>query len=321
MAAWRVTAVPSIAHHPRQPRLVTTRHTTLDARALILLLTCCALWGLNQVAAKLALQEFGPLWQAGLRSAVAGLLVLGWARWRGIQLFERDGSLGGGLLAGLLFALEFGAIFVGLQHTGASRMVVFIYLAPFVVAAGMPFIAKGERLTVRQTAGLLLAFGGVALAFAEGFGSGRQSLLGDALGLLGAVFWAGTTLTIRATRLSAVSAEKTLLYQLGVSALLLCAAALWTGEALPMSWSPRLVGLFGFQAVVVTFASYLVWFWLVRHYAATTLSAFTLSTPLFGLLAGVLLLGEPATLRLGLALAALAAGMALVHKKAQPPPT
>jgi drug/metabolite transporter (DMT)-like permease len=51
----------------------------------------------------------------------------------------------------------------------------------------------------------------------------------------------------------------------------------------------------GFQTVVVTFASYLVWFWLVRHYPATRISAFTLLTPVFGLLAGVLLLGEPVT--------------------------
>ena len=40
-----------------------------------------------------------------------------------------------------------------------------------------------------------------------------------------------------------------------------------------------------FQIVVVTFASYLVWFWLLRHYPATRLSAFTLLTPVFGLLA------------------------------------
>jgi drug/metabolite transporter (DMT)-like permease len=295
--------------------LSATRHATLTPSALALLLGCCALWGLNQVAAKLALSEIGPLWQAGLRSALAALLVLAWARLKGIPLFERDGSLPGGLLAGGLFAAEFACIFAGLQHTGASRMVVFIYLAPFIVAGGMPYIAHSERLSPRQTAGLVLAFGGVALAFSEGFGTGRQSLWGDALGLLAAVFWAGTTLSIRATRLASVSAEKTLLYQLGVSALLLCAGALWMGEALPLHWSLRLTGLFGFQAVVVTFASYLVWFWLVRHYAATTLSAFTLSTPLFGLLAGVALLGEQPTPRLGLALLALAAGMALVHKK------
>jgi len=80
-----------------------------------------------------------------------------------------------------------------------------------------------------------------------------------------------------------------------------------------VSW--RLLGLFGFQAVIVSFASYLAWFWLVRHYAATRLAVFTLSTPLFGLLAGALLLGEGISARLVLSLGALAAGIVLVNRR------
>jgi len=293
-----------------------TRHSHLDARAVSLLLLCCFLWGINQVAAKAALTEISPLWQAGLRSAVAGVLVWLWSASRGIRLFERDGSLGGGVLAGVLFAAEFACIFIGLQYTSASRMVVFIYLSPFVVALGMPWIARGEKLSGRQWIGLVLAFGAVAFAFAEGFsspGTSRQ-WWGDALGVAAAVLWGGTTLAIRGTTLSSAAAEKTLLYQLGVSALALCAAAAFAGEAAPLHWSPRLLGLFGFQAVIVSFASYLAWFWLMRHYAATRLAVFTLSTPLFGLLAGALLLGEGISPRLVAALVALAAGIVLVNK-------
>lgn len=298
------------------PAPAAARLTHLDPRAVALLLGCCLLWGINQVAAKAALTEIGPLWQAGLRSAVAGALVWLWAASRGIRLFERDGSAAGGLLAGLLFAGEFACIFLGLQYTSASRMVVFIYLAPFIVALGMPWIARGEALSARQWGGLLLAFGAMAFAFAEGFsapGTPRQ-WWGDALGVAAALLWGGTTLAIRGTRLGAAPAEKTLLYQLAVSALALCAAAAISGEALPVQWSLRLAGLFGFQAVIVTFASYLVWFWLVRHYAATKLSVFTLSTPLFGLLAGALLLGEGISARLVAALAALAVGIVLVNR-------
>jgi drug/metabolite transporter (DMT)-like permease len=294
-----------------------SRQTHLDPRAIAILLLCCLLWGINQVAAKAALTEIAPLLQAGLRSVVAGLLVWLWAMGRGIQLFERDGSLWGGLIAGLLFAAEFGCIFVGLQYTSASRMVVFIYLAPFVVALGMPWIARGEALSARQWGGLVLAFGAMAFAFAEGFSAPGTPLQwwGDALGVAAAVLWGGTTLAIRATKLSAAPAEKTLLYQLGVSALALCAAAVFAGEPLPLQWSPRLIGLFGFQAVVVSFASYLAWFWLIRHYAATKLSVFTLSTPLFGLVAGALMLGEGISTRLVAALVALSVGIVLVNQR------
>jgi drug/metabolite transporter (DMT)-like permease len=292
------------------------RKQHLDSTAVVILLGCCVLWGLNQVAAKAALTEIGPLWQAALRSGLAGALVWGFAAARGIALFRRDGSLPGGLLAGLLFAAEFACIFIGLQYTTASRMVVFLYLSPFVVALGMPLISPAERLTKRQAAGLLVAFGAVAFAFGEGLHGTGQTMqwLGDALGVLAALLWGGTTLAIRATKLSSASAEKTLLYQLATSAMALAAGAMAAGESLPLDWSWRLLGLFGFQAVIVSFASYLLWFWLIRHYPATKLSSFTLSTPLFGLIAGALLLGEPITPRLMLALAGLAAGIVMVNR-------
>ena len=298
--------------------MTTTRKEHLDGVAVASLLLCTLLWGLAQVAAKVAVAELPPLSQAALRSLGGALLVWGWSRLRRIPLFEPDGTGPGGVLAGLLFAAEFACIFIGLQYTTASRMVVFIYLSPFVVALGMPFIAKSERLSPPQTIGLLLAFAGVAWAFAEGFSkpaAGARQWLGDALGVLGAVLWGATTLVIRGSRLATASAEKTLFYQLAVSGLALAAAAWAVGEPWPAHASALVWNAFAFQTVIVSFASYLLWFWLVRHYPATRLSSFTLLTPLFGLLFGVLLLGEPTTARLLLALAAVALGIVLVNRR------
>jgi drug/metabolite transporter (DMT)-like permease len=295
------------------------RRERLDPPAVGLLVACCTLWGLNQVAAKVALADVPPLTQAALRSAGAALLVLLWAQARGIALFRRDATLGAGLFAGTLFAIEFACIFVGLQFTSASRMVVFLYLSPFVVALGMPWVARGERLAPWQWAGLAIAFAGVAWAFAEGFAPQAKApplqWLGDALGLAAALTWGATTLVIRATRLTSAAAEKTLLYQLAVSALLLAVAAPVAGESWPAQWSNLSIASLVFQTVIVTFASYLVWFWLVRHYPATRVAAFTLLTPVAGLAAGVLLLGEPLTLRLGLALCAVVVGLVLVNRR------
>lgn len=294
------------------------RRSHLDAPAVLGLLLCCGLWGLNQVATKLALLEFPPLAQAAARSAGAALLVLAWARWRGIALFERDGTLAAGLLAGALFALEFGCLFVGLQYTGASRIVVFVYLAPFVVALGMVFVLRSERLSVPQWAGMGAAFAGVAWAFAEGFGApaaGPRQWLGDMLGVAGALLWGLTTLTIRATRLHSAAAEKTLLYQLAVSAPLLAVAAGLAGETWPTALSWTTLGAMAFQTVVITFASYLLWFGLMRRYPATQLSSFTLLTPIAGLLAGTLLLDEAVTPRLLAALLAVVAGLWLVNRR------
>ncbi len=294
------------------------RKPHLDTLAVVSLIVCCFLWGLNQVAAKAALPEIPALWQAAGRSLGGALLVWAWAGLRGIALFERDGTWRGGLLAGLLFAAEFASIFFGLQFTTASRMVVFLYLAPFVVALGMPFIARSERLSWMQIAGLAVAFAGVAWAFAEGFSkpaAGSRQWLGDALGVLAAVLWGATTLAIRGSRLTSASAEKTLLYQLVVSGGVLGVAALLTGTPLPTRLSTLAWSSLAFQIVIVTFVSYLVWFWLIRRYPATRLAAFTLLTPVFGLLMGALLLDEPITQRLLVALVAVAAGILVVNRR------
>lgn len=292
------------------------RKTQLDATAVVLLVGCCLLWGVNQVATKVALADIPPLTQAALRSLGAALLLAVWSRARGLPVWRRDGTGRAGLLAGVLFAAEFGCLFVGLQHTTASRMVVFLYLAPFVVALGMPLVARHERIDATQAAGLVLAFAGVVWAFAEGFAQpgGARQWLGDALGIAAAVLWGLTTLVLRATRLATALPEKALLYQLGVSALALGLAAPLAGESWPGRVAPLSLAALAFQTVIVTFASYLVWFWLVRHYPATRISAFTLLTPIFGLLAGVVLLGEPVTPRLLAALAAVAVGIAVVNR-------
>jgi len=297
---------------------VTERKSHLDTVAVFSLLLCCVLWGLNQVAAKVTLAEIPPLLQASARSLGATLLVALWAGARGIPLFDRDGTLAGGLLAGTFFAAEFACIFSGLQFTAASRMVVFIYLSPFVVALGMPFIARAERLSWLQLAGLVAAFGGVAWAFAEGFNApagGERQWIGDGLGVAAAALWGATTLVIRATPLSAAKAEKTLLYQLAVSGVLLGLGSALAGEPWPAKLTSASLLPLAFQTVIVSFASYLLWFWLIRHYPATRLASFTLLTPIAGLLAGVLLLNEPVTPRLVIALAAVAGGIAIVNRR------
>lgn len=294
------------------------RKARLDVLASSLLVFCCFLWGLNQVAAKAAMPEVPALWQATARSVGATLLVWLWSRQRGIALFARDGTLSAGIVAGSLFAAEFFCIFVGLQYTTASRMVVFIYISPFVVALGMPLIARSEKLSLLQGAGLGLAFAGVAWAFAEGFSNpaaGPRQWLGDGLGVLAGILWGATTLAIRGSKLSQASAEKTLLYQLAISGAMLWVAALVGGGPLPTSLSPLAWGSLAFQVVVVSFASYLLWFWLIRHYPATPLASFTMLTPIFGLLLGAWLLAEPITARLLFALATVATGIYLVNRR------
>jgi drug/metabolite transporter (DMT)-like permease len=246
---------------------------------------------------------------------VATALLLLWVHFRKIPLWERDGTLWPGIWAGLLFAGEFIFIFAGLAFTDAARMVVFVYLAPCMTAFGLHFLIAQERLNARQWAGILLAFMGVALAFSDGFASGRGTLLGDFCGLMGAALWAATTVLIRASRLAAVSPPKTLFYQLAVSGPVLLVVSWMMGEQGVIALTPLVVAAFVYQCVAVAFISFLTWFWLLRNYLAARLGVLTFLTPLFGVIAGVLLLGEPLTLSFAAAALLVGLGIFLVNLK------
>jgi len=192
--------------------------------------------------------------------------------------------------------------------------VVFIYLAPILTALGLAIYVPGEKLTARQWLGVFVSFAGVALAFGEGFVAARgETWLGDAMGMIAALLWAATTVLIRATRLSNAPAAKTLFYQLAVSALTLPIASIAVGEPGVVALTPIVVASLAFQSVVVAFATYLAWFWLLTKYYAAPLSVFAFLSPLFGVLFGVWLLGEPFTPLFGMAAAAVLAGIALVN--------
>lgn len=294
------------------------RGGALDGLAMGLLVLLCASWGLQQVAVKVAAAGIPPVLQAGLRSLGALLLVWAWTSWRGIRPFAMEGMLAVAVLAGILFGVEFVLLYAGLALTQASRAVVLLYTAPFVVALGSHLFVPGERIGRLQWIGLLCAFAGVVLAFADGLAVPDAAMLaGDAMVLAAAVFWGATTVLIKATRLTRVGPERILFHQLLWSAPLMFAVSALLGEAVEprlASTPEALLGL-AYQIVVVASASYLVWFWLVGRYSAARLSSFSFLTPLFGTAAGALLLDERISAAFLLAMALVGAGIYLVNAR------
>jgi drug/metabolite transporter (DMT)-like permease len=292
-----------------------TRSAHLGPRPAALLLGCCLVWGLNQVAIKVSVSGVSPLLGAGLRSLIAVGLLWIWCGARGEVVFRRDGSGRFGLLVGLMFAVEVALIYWGLAYTTASRSVIFLYSAPFFVALGAHAFIPGERLTPGRVAGLVLAFVGLCLAFADGLRlpSGRE-LVGDMLELGAGLLWGATTVVLKKGGRVAVSPPRMLFYQLAVSSVVLIVASLLVGEPGLTAPTPRVLAALAYQGVVVAFASYLAWFWLLRRHRASDLAPFLFWTPLFGVLAGWLLLGDPLSWHLGAAALLVALGIYLVNR-------
>lgn len=291
-----------------------TERRQLDTGAAATMVLLTAIWGFTQVAVKLAANDISVVMQGGLRTLVSFALLLVWARWHKIPLFTRDGTWWPGIVAGILYAGEFFFVYAGLAHTSASRMVVFVYLAPVFTAVGVHLLVPGEKLFGIQWLGVGLAFVGVAVAFGDGFYSDPSSLLGDGFGIIAAFLWAATTVVIRTTSLSNASATRTLFYQVGIAALLLPLASVLMGEPGVIAVTPVAIASIAFQGIIVSFASHLAWFWLLTRFLAGRLAAFSSLAPLFGVLGGVVVLGEPLRAQFALAAGLVILGIYLVNK-------
>ena len=246
----------------------------LPPSAVALTTLLCVTWGLGQVAIKVGNQGISPIWQAALRSVGAALLMLAWVAWRRTPLGNLRETLPAGIAAGVLFALEFVFLFAGLVYTNAARAALLLYAAPFFVALGTHLFVPGDRLTRGKLVGLLAAFVGLLLAFVD------RLTVPDMRALMGDL-------------------------------LCLLGALMWGSttvviKASALRRAPPEATLLYQLAVSVPV--------LVARHRATTMHAFTFLTPLFGVLAGALLLGEPVGPAAIASLALIAAGIVLVNR-------
>jgi len=294
--------------------VISSAGRALTPSAVALMLMLCLSWGFNQVAVKLVLADVPPMLQALIRSlgALPVLLIIG--RFRGVRFFARDGTLWPGVIAGLIFGVEFVLIYRGLQWTSASRAAVFLYTAPFFVALGS-YVFLGERLRASQWGGLALSFAGVALAIGVPQANvDAKVLMGDLLIVAGGALWAATTLIVKATTLIRAPAEKGLGYQVAISIPILAAAAWISGETVSHVPGPLSLALLAYQAFWVVGLTFLLWFALVKTYSASKLSAFTFITPLFGVVAAYFILHDTLTVAFGVAALLVIAGLYLVNR-------
>lgn len=270
-----------------------TQRRPLDLFAASVMVALCLCWGFQQISVKLIAEHVTPVMQMALRSAIAAVVLGAYVLRREGRGAFADGGLPAGLLVGLLFGLEFLFIAQGLVLTTAAHMVVLLYSAPIFSALGLHLRFREERLKPLQWAGVALAFGGIAVSFLAGGGQmSRAMLLGDVMALLAGLSWGLTTVAIRGSKLSEAPATKTLFYQVAFAGVLLLAVAALRGET-HVDLTPEVVLHLGFQTLVITLVSYVIWFWLLTKYLASRLSILSFLTPLFGVILSVVVLREP----------------------------
>ncbi|CAM3947179.1 hypothetical protein CCOS865_04365 [Pseudomonas reidholzensis] len=291
---------------------------SVDGLATAVMVLLCLIWGGQQVAMKAVAGEIAPIMQVALRSGIAAALVWMVGRWVLREAWLPRVWCRSGLLVALLFAAEFLFIAEGLRWTSASHMAVFLYTAPLFAAIGLHLRLPEERLSSVQWLGMGLAFAGIAVTFlaprpgAEADPALASSLLGDFLGLCAGAAWGFTTVAVRASRLSEAPPTQTLYYQLAGAFLILMPLALLSGQS-ALSLTPLALASLAFQTLAVSFASYLIWFWMLRRYLAARLGVMAFMTPLFGVVMGYLWLDERTSLGFLLGAALTVVGLVIVN--------
>jgi drug/metabolite transporter (DMT)-like permease len=287
--------------------------TPFNGVAVALVLFIMFSWGLNQVAIKVGNQGFNPMLMSSARAVVGGALVFLWCQYKKVPLFNKDGTLYPGLLAGLLFATEFIFIFMAMDYTNVGRVTLMMNMMPFWVAIGSDFLL-GERISLRALAGMVIAFIGVFIVFSDHISSsGSYAYIGDILALAGGIMWGMTNVVIKGSTLTRAAPEKILLYQLSVASIIPLPFMSLSG---PLIRSPGLWSIlaFLFQAVFVVAFTYPLWFWMLRKYSVSKLSNFAFLTPAFGVLMSGILLGEALGWKIFVALIFIASGLIIINK-------
>ena len=270
----------------------------LDAKASTIMVGLCMIWGLQQVVLKMAAVDISPIMQIAIRSGLSAVLVYPLIQvQKGTTLWSKE-YLFPGIWIAFLFSAEFFLVAEALRYTTASHTVVLLYTAPIFVALGLHWKLPSERLSLIQWIGIFIAFLGIVVTFlgrdqSEPLNSTMTStgLFGDFLALLAGVMWALTTISLRLTKLSDAHPTQTLFYQLVGGCVFLLPLAYVLGQA-EIHWTALSIGSLVFHTIVVSFVSFMLWFWLLRNYLANRLGVFSFLTPIFGMIFGVIFLNE-----------------------------
>ena len=286
----------------------------LDLKGILTIIIVTLIWAFNYTAVKYSNEGISPVFASALRSIIAAICGVIYCMRRGEKLFHTDIMLFHGFIVGLLFGLEFACIYFGLLYTDAGRSVVFVYLSPFVVTIGAHFFLRGDRLTFLKVLGLILAFAGIFFVFQGKPKAAKSTMIfGDILQIAAAFFWGATTIYIKKFMAEKIHPINTFLYQLVFSIPILLIVSL----VLESRWIYRIdltiVASMFYQSVINAFISLVIWFRLIHEYSVSRLTAFTFFTPIFGVLFGIVLLGEEFTSSLMVGLPLVCLGIFIVN--------
>lgn len=289
------------------------KKNNIDLTGGVVLISFSMLLGLNQTLVKIVNYGIHPIFQVGLRSLIAAIPVLIFCILFKKKISIRDGSLIPGIICGAIFALEFVLLFFALEFTSVARSSILFYSMPVWLGIAAHFLIKNEKLNSKKLLGFLISVIAVSIALFTKNDLGEGGIIGDVFALCASFLWATIVLIVRKTKLNRSCPEMQLLYQLIVSSIVILPISYYFGFYF-REINIGITIIFIFQAVVIVAAGFLIWFWTLSVYPATSIASFSFFGPIFGVFFGWLILKEEISILIFLSLALVSCGIYLINK-------
>jgi len=274
----------------------------------------CALFGSNAVAIKLTFKGLGVFTTAGIRFSIAALVIFLWARSTGQPLALKKSQFHQIIILSLIFWIQLSLFYFGLNKSNASRGTLLSNLVPFFILFLAHVFIPGDRITRKKIFGILMGFAGVFFMFTETKGITADFRIGELIILAATLFWACNAVYLKKI-ISAYNAFQIVFYTTVFSApLFFLEAFLWDAPMIARL-DIRILGALLYQSLITASFAFVAWNTMLQKYGTVAMHSFVFIMPISGVALGGLVLGEPITPKITMALAMIVAGILVVHWK------
>lgn len=278
----------------------------------------CMLFGANAVAIKISLEGLGVFTTAGIRFGIASVAIFLWARITGRSFEIKKEQFYQLIVIAIVFTVQLSLFYLGLSKSNASRGTLLVNFQPFFTLFLAHFFIPGDRITKRKIMGILLGFAGVAFVFLEKKGVGSDFEVGDVMILAAAFLWSCNAVYTKRI-ISAFKPFQIALFPMIFSVpFFFLEGVLWDHHMIAFIDS-KIIGAMVYQSLVTASFGFVVWNSLLQRYGAVALHSFIFIMPITGVLLGGLILGEPITINILIAMLLIVAGILMTHIKQKKP--
>jgi len=272
----------------------------------------CTLFGGNAVAIKMTLFGLGPFTAAGVRFTVASFAIFFWAIASRQPFSLKKGQLLHILILSISFAAQLSFFHLGLSKTHASHGSLIMNLQPFFLLILAHYFIPDDRITKRKILGIFMGFAGVVFVFLEKGGIAGDLRTGDIAIFMAVIIWAGNTIYIKRI-IRTFQPFHLVLYPMLLSVPLFFIEGFLWDRVMISYMDANILLAFLYNGVVTAAFGFVAWNRMLQKHGAVSMHTFIFIMPVTGVLLGGLLLGEPVTPGILLALLLVVSGILVVH--------